>query len=131
MWKKVLIAAGIVVALPILGIGALFAIREPPDGPRVEAEAGVVGVETGGSYAWIVRTPRGAVLVDAGMDAAGTAILAELRSEDVSPDEVQVVLITHGHPDHYAAASRFPKAKVLVGPGDVAMIRGDGTHYGS
>lgn len=129
MWKKVLIAVGIVVALPILGIGALFAIREPPDGPRVLAEAGVVGVETGGSYAWIVRTPRGAVLVDAGMDAAGTAILAELRAEHVSPDEVLAVLLTHGHPDHYAAAVRFPKANVLVGPGDLAMIRGDGTHY--
>ena len=57
MGKKVLIVAGIVVALPILGIGALFAIREPPDGPGVLAEAGVVGVETGGSHAWIVRTP--------------------------------------------------------------------------
>jgi len=127
--KKVLIALAVVVALPLLAFGALFAMREPPDGPRVEAEPGVVGIEAGGAYAWIVRTPHGAVLVDAGLDARGAAILAELTSEGVERDQVQAVLITHGHPDHYAAAGLFPKAKVLVGPGDLAMIRGDKAHY--
>lgn len=129
MRKKTLIAIGVVAALPLLAIGALFAIRETPDGPRVEAEPGVVGVEAGGAYAWIVRTPHGAVLIDAGLDARGVALLAELRSEGVEPDQVQAVLITHGHPDHYAAAPLFPKAKVLVGSSDLAMIRGDKTHY--
>jgi len=129
MKKKILIALAVVVALPLLAVAALFATRETPDGPRVEAEPGVVGVEAGGAYAWIVRTPHGAVLVDAGLDAKGDAILAELKSQGVEPEQVRAVLITHGHPDHYAAAGLFPKAKVLVGPGDLAMIRGDKTHY--
>ncbi|MFI5008138.1 MAG: MBL fold metallo-hydrolase, partial [Solirubrobacterales bacterium] len=103
--------------------------REPPDGPRVEVEPGVVGVEAGGAYAWIVRTPHGAVLVDAGLDANGAAILAELKAEGLEPDQVQAVLITHGHPDHYAAAGLFQEAKVLVGSGDLAMIRGETTHH--
>ena len=129
MKKKLLIALALVLALPLLAILALFAMRETPDGPRVEAEPGVVGIEAGGAYAWIVRTPHGAVLVDAGLDAKGTAILAELASEGVKPDQVQAVLLTHGHPDHYAAAGIFRKAKVLVAPADLAMIRGDKTHY--
>jgi hydroxyacylglutathione hydrolase len=129
MKKKILIALAIVIALPLLAIVALFATREPPDGPRVAAEPGVVGVEAGGAYAWIVRTRRGAVLVDAGLDARGTAILAELKSEGVPPDEVQAVLITHGHPDHYAAASLFRNARVLIGADDMGMLRGDTTHY--
>src|SRR4029453_4200934 len=129
MRKKILIALAIVIALPLLAIVALFATREPPDGPRVAADPGVVGVEAGGAYAWIVRTRRGAVLVDAGLDARGTAIIAELSSEGVQPDEVQAVLITHGHPDHYAAASLFRNARVLIGAGDVGMFRGDTTHY--
>ena len=129
MKKKILIALVVVVALPLLAVGALLAMRETPDGPRVEAEPGVVGVEADGAYAWIVRTPHGAVLVDAGLDAKGAAILAELGSEGVGPDQVQAVLITHGHPDHYAAAALFPKATVLVGPGDLAMIRGEKTHH--
>jgi glyoxylase-like metal-dependent hydrolase (beta-lactamase superfamily II) len=129
MKKKILIALAVVVALPLLAVVALFATREWPDGPRVELEPGVVGIEAGGAYAWIVRTPHGAVLVDAGLDAKGAAILTELQSEGVEPDQVQAVLITHGHPDHYAAAGLFQKAKVLVGPGDLAMIRGDKAHY--
>jgi len=127
--KKILLAFGILVAVPLIAIVALFATREPPDGPRVEAEPGVVGIEAGGAYAWIVHTPHGAVLVDAGLDSSGTAILRELRSEDVSADAVQAVLITHGHPDHYSAAGRFRKAVVLLGAGDLAMVRGDPSHY--
>ena len=75
MKKKILIVLGVVIALPFIAFGALFAMREPPDGPRVEAEAGVVGIEAGGAYSWIVRTPHGAVLVDAGLDARSFAPL--------------------------------------------------------
>jgi hydroxyacylglutathione hydrolase len=127
--KKILLAFGILLAVPVIGIVALFATRETPDGPRVEAEPGVVGVEAGGAYAWIVRTDHGAVLVAAGLDSSGNAILAELRSQGVSRDAVHAVLITHGHPDHYAAAERFPKARILLGAGDIAMTRGDTSHY--
>ena len=45
--KRALIGLGCVLLLPILLFGFLFATREPPDGPRVDAGAGVVGVETG------------------------------------------------------------------------------------
>src|SRR5580765_3023780 len=129
MKKKILIALGVLVLLPIAGIAVLFATREPPDGPRVEVDREVVGVEAGGSYAWIVRTPHGAVLVDAGLDASGAAILAELKSAGVQPQQVLAVLITHGHPDHYAAATLFPKAEVLGGADDIAMMHGDSRHY--
>jgi metallo-beta-lactamase class B len=88
-----------------------------------------VGIEAGGAYAWIVRTPHGAVLVDAGLDAKGTAILAELKAEGVEPGQVQAVLLTHGHPDHYAATSLFTRATVMAGADDLAMIQGDKTHY--
>jgi glyoxylase-like metal-dependent hydrolase (beta-lactamase superfamily II) len=129
MKKKILIAVAVIVLIPIAAVGGLFAMREPPDGPRVAARPGVVGIEAGGGYAWIVRTPNGAVLVDAGLDAAGAAILAELRAEGVQPDQVRAVLITHGHPDHYAAARLFDKAAIIAGAADVPMMQGDKTHY--
>ena len=129
MKRKFLIALSCILLLPLLAMVALFAIREKPDGPRVEVIPGVVGVEAGGAYAWIVRTTHGAVLIDAGLDATGAAILAELKAQSVEPGQVQAVLITHAHPDHYAAAGLFDKATVVVGFGDLAMIRGDKTHY--
>jgi len=127
--RRILIALACIVLIPLLAFGALFATRERPDGPRVEAAPGVVGIEAGGSYAWIVRTGHGAVLVDAGLDATGAAIVAELKAAGVEPRHVHAVLITHGHPDHYAAARLFPTATVAVGSGDLAMMRGDRTHY--
>ena len=129
MKRRILVALACVILLPILAIGALFAMRETPDGPRVEAAPGVVGIEAGGAYAWIVRTAHGAVLVDAGLDAKGAAILAELEAQRVEPGAIQAVLITHGHPDHYAAAGLFERATIVAGSQDVAMIRGDRTHY--
>jgi glyoxylase-like metal-dependent hydrolase (beta-lactamase superfamily II) len=129
MKKKILIGLGLLVLIPIAAVVALFATREPPDGPRVQVEPGIVGVEAGGAYAWIVRTPHGAVLVDSGLDASGAAILGELKSQGVEPGQVQAVLLTHGHPDHYAAATLFPKADVCAGAGDITMMHGDGRHY--
>lgn len=131
MKKKILIALGVILLVPVVGIAALFMMREPPDGPRVEAVREVIGLEAGGAYAWIVRTPNGAVLVDAGLDGEGTAILAELKAQNVDPGQVHAVLITHGHPDHYAAARLFEKAAIVAGSADLAMIRGDKTHYSS
>jgi glyoxylase-like metal-dependent hydrolase (beta-lactamase superfamily II) len=69
------------------------------------------------------------VLVDTGLDATGAAILSELKAASVAPAQVTAVLITHGHPDHYAAARLFEKATVVLGFDDLAMIRGDKTHY--
>ena len=129
MKKKILITLACILALPVLGVVALVAIREPPDGPRVEAAPGVVGIEAGGAYAWIVRTPHGAVLIDAGLDATGAALIAELKAQRVEPAEVRAILLTHGHPDHYAAAARFEKAAVVIGSDDQAMLRGDRSHY--
>ena len=127
--RAILIGLGCLLLLPLIAGAALFAIRETPDGPRVGVIPGVVGIEAGGTYAWIVRTPHGAVLVDAGLDATGAAILAELTAQGVAPAQVHAVLVTHGHPDHYAAARLFGNATVIAGSADVAMIRGDKTHY--
>jgi hydroxyacylglutathione hydrolase len=129
MKRKLLVVVACIVLLPVLAIVALFATRETPDGPRVDAAPGVVGIEAGGAYTWIVRTAHGAVLVDAGLDVAGAAILAELKAQRLDTARVQAVLITHGHPDHYAGAGLFPRATIVAGSEDLAMMRGDTSHY--
>ncbi|MDY7229160.1 MBL fold metallo-hydrolase [Hyalangium rubrum] len=123
-----LLARGFFILLGLVMLGAAWAWPQLPQqgAARIEVEPGLVGVLLGGySYAWVLKTPQGAVLVDAGMDTQGKELLAELAAQGVSPEKVHTVLLTHGHVDHWGAAHLFPNARVVVGPGEAAVIRGE------
>jgi glyoxylase-like metal-dependent hydrolase (beta-lactamase superfamily II) len=108
------------------GGGLALVAQSLPGNQGARLELGdVVGVETGGSYAWLVPTPHGVLLVDTGMDPAATAILDELARRGQGPDDVHTVLLTHGHVDHVSGGPRFPRARVLVGEADARMATGE------
>lgn len=96
-----------------------------PTGARIDAEPVATGVLAKFSYAWIVKTPHGAFLVDTGPDAKAEELLAELKLQGIAPEAVHTILLTHGHEDHWAGAVMFPKAKVMAGPGDGSLVRGE------
>lgn len=127
--KTALKIAGGVLLLLAVAVGVVVVnVRSQlakPTGARIEAEPLATGVLVKFGYAWIVKTPHGAFLVDTGPDRAGEELLAELKLQGIAPEAVHTVLVTHGHEDHWAAAALFPKAKVMVGPGDAAAIRGE------
>lgn len=109
------------------GVGAVFiagcaGAPKPPQ--RAELSPRVVGVSRSYSLSWLVKSATGVVLVDAGIDENGEAILAELAARGLSAKDVRAVLLTHGHEDHYAAVSLFPHAPVYVGVGDAGLVRG-------
>ncbi len=83
----------------------------------------MVGVATGNSYVWVIRTPHGAALVDAGMEGDAASIVRALAEQGLGPDDVHTVLLTHGHVDHCAGAARFTRARVFLGEGDEALLR--------
>ncbi|MGC4118003.1 MAG: MBL fold metallo-hydrolase [Myxococcales bacterium] len=117
-------SVGGVLALGVAVGGLLFGSPTLTE-PRVEAPHGVVGVSSWMSYVWIIRTPHGAALVDAGADPDGTSLMRELGAMGLGAEDVHTVLLTHGHWDHWAAAARFPKAHVVAGKGDAALVRGE------
>ena len=53
---------------------------------------------------YIVRTSKGLVLVDAGMDSGGADVHAGLHAMKATPDEIRAILLTHWHNDHAAGA---------------------------
>ncbi len=63
-------------------------------------------------------------LVDCGKDPEGKAILGALAKEDLSPDAVKVIFLTHGHPDHLAACHLFPRAELMALEAEVPLIEG-------
>ena len=68
-------------------------------------------------------------LIDAGNDAEGKAILAELSRRGLGKEAVLAILLTHGHSDHLAGAHLFPAATIYALDGDVALAEGrQGAH---
>ncbi len=47
----------------------------------------------------------GVVLIDAGMPDQAERILEGLKARDVTPEAIRLVLITHGHLDHFGSAA--------------------------
>jgi glyoxylase-like metal-dependent hydrolase (beta-lactamase superfamily II) len=54
------------------------------------------------------------VLVDTGNPADGDEIVRLLKAEGLSPDDVSVVVCTHGHVDHAGCNALFPHALFIV-----------------
>ena len=60
----------------------------------------------GSVNAYVVRTPRGAVLVDAGLRTPEcfSALQEALDAAGLQPSQFQAVILTHAHPDHIGLA---------------------------
>src|SRR3954451_9627768 len=125
--KTVLKIGGLLLLVGLVAAGVqLSRVRSQmpkPTGARIDVEPVATGVLAKFSYAWIVKTPHGAFLVDSGPDAKAEELLAELKVQGIAPEAVHTILLTHGHEDHFAGASVFPKAKVITGPGDASLVR--------
>lgn len=77
---------------------------------------------------YLLAVPRGVVLVDAGWntDDAWTALVDGLAAAGYAMADVQGVLVTHIHPDHYGLAGRVQEASgawVALHPKDEELLR--------
>jgi len=52
------------------------------------------------------------------------SLVDQLRQIDVRPEQIEFIGISHWHFDHVGQAGRFPQARLLMGRGDVELLRG-------
>ncbi|MSO30131.1 MAG: MBL fold metallo-hydrolase [Acidobacteria bacterium] len=125
--KRVMKIVGFVLLLLIVVAVALIAPiligrRSMPDGFELDnllvLRDGMVGV------GFIPIGEYEVALIDAGNDPSGQVILDELARRKLGPEAVSYILVTHGHPDHIAAVSRFPNAQVYALAAEVPLIEG-------
>ncbi len=77
---------------------------------------------------FLVQGASGAILVDAGMPGQAGQILDVLASHGVAPEAIRLILITHGHVDHFGSARELRErtgAPVAIHVGDAAGLRGE------
>lgn len=109
----------------VLVLGIVYAWMPKPQADRVEPALDVVGINTGASFAWILRTKNGAALIDAGLELDAATIIAELQKQGLSAQDVHTILVTHGHRDHFGGVESFPKARIYVGEADIPLVRNE------
>src|SRR6266852_4648173 len=99
------ITAGVVL-LVAAGFGAiLYSVvggnTEITDGATPAPDVRIIKDGFRSPLAVVVDVGEGhVVLIDAGYDPKGAALLAELARRKVGPDAVTAIFFTHGHPDH-------------------------------
>jgi len=97
------------------------------------------------TYAFAVEHPEGVILVDTGANAGLKRLPrwhpyfqravkfdiepeqeagAQLRAMGVGPSDVRLIVLTHLHIDHDGGLAAFPRARVLVSPGERAAAAG-------
>lgn len=125
--KRILKIVALIVLLIVVGVGALLAVtfmgrRAVVDGQEVNGIRVVADGFT--SFSVVPIDSRQVVLIDAGGDKAGTAVLGELTRRGIGPEAVSTIFLTHGHPDHTGAVHLFPNAQVMALEPDVALVEG-------
>lgn len=119
--RLVMILLGVPVLALTLMLGYLIATFPKAQGKRLSRYKRLVGVQAM-SYVWMIRTEKGVILIDSGIDKKAVAIKAELKKMGLKPKDVRHILLTHGHSDHISGTLAFPNAKVWIGPGETALI---------
>lgn len=71
----------------------------------------------------VITTDDHRVLIDTGAGKLGLntgKLLTALRAEDITPEAIDTVILTHAHPDHLGGNTRngksvFPNARFVIG----------------
>jgi glyoxylase-like metal-dependent hydrolase (beta-lactamase superfamily II) len=96
----------------------------------VQTSLSVIPIKLGYVKSFLIKGDK-AVIVDTGYPGNGERILDSLRENLINPSDISLIMITHGHIDHYGSADELRK---LTGA-PVAMHRADaeyikkGIHY--
>lgn len=85
--------------------------------PKMIRQAIPDGTYPNAVNAFLVKTPEGNVLIDTGF---GRQLTKNLATADITPDDIQMLIITHAHGDHIGGMltgddqPAFPKARLVT-----------------
>jgi metallo-beta-lactamase class B len=79
-----------------------------------------------GTAMYVLESSEGLILIDAGYpEQVESVLLAGLRKLNLDPARVRMVIVLHGHSDHFGAARHFQDAygaKVFMGAADWELL---------
>ncbi|WP_295639247.1 subclass B3 metallo-beta-lactamase [Novosphingobium sp.] len=125
---KIAFAASLLVAFGVAGPAtAAPAAWTQPMAP-FQVIDNVYYVGSAGIAAWIIKTPAGLILLDAGMPEYVPTVEANIRTLGFKLSDVKILLNSHAHFDHSGGLARIKAdtgAKLIASEGDrLALERG-------
>jgi glyoxylase-like metal-dependent hydrolase (beta-lactamase superfamily II) len=121
--RKLLIAVAVVLALPLVLVVGMRAMRSKHEAPAL-VKGRLFRLRNLIVDMYAARAGDKVILFDAGIDNDGPALDALLGALDATRDDVSDVFLTHGHFDHVTASPLCKKARIHVGAADVEMLAG-------
>ena len=86
----------------------------------------VYAIGNSGTTAYVIRTSAGLVMIDAlGANQVDSQLLPGFQKLGLDPAQLKLVLVAHGHADHYGGAAYLQEhfgAKVLVSAADWSLM---------
>ena len=125
-------ALAVAVSLTAVSASAAPSRSDSPEWTRPIAPFHVIDtvyyVGSAGIAAWIIKTPTGLILLDAGMPAYAPTVEANIRALGFRLADVKIMLISHAHFDHSGGLARIKAdsgARLIASDGDrTALERG-------
>lgn len=111
----------VILAAGLLGCASEISVQNT-DNPSDK----VLPVNMGHVKVYFVQTEDGYILVDTGMPDEDGSLDEAFTSAGINPQEVQLIIITHAHPDHsgsIAQAKEITGAKILCHESAASYIR--------
>jgi hydroxyacylglutathione hydrolase len=93
----------------------------------------VIPVKLGVAWSFIIKSDK-AVIVDTGYSGNSDRILHRLRTHSVRLQDISLIIITHGHIDHYGSAAELRKitgAPIAMHKADAERIKLGVNYIGS
>jgi len=130
--KFIIIISGIII---FILIAVFFTIVFPFLGTKkfphsTEFSMGrITAIADGMSQVYILNGGDGNIaLIDAGNSPDGKPVIEALAARGFIPSDVKSIFLTHGHPDHIAAAKLFTNAKIYSLKEEVEIAEGTGNN---
>lgn len=118
----IIVSGFFLIVFPFLGTKKVLSSAEFANGR-------IITVIDGMSQVYILNGAGGNLgLVDAGNSPDGKPILEALAVKGLKPSDVKSIFLTHGHPDHIAAAKIFTNAKIYSLKDEVEIAEGTGNN---
>jgi glyoxylase-like metal-dependent hydrolase (beta-lactamase superfamily II) len=93
---------------------------------------GVHVVQMGNANAFLIESADGLTLIDAGFPGKEAVLFGAIRGLGRSPDQLQHLIFTHGHPDHIGSAApivRETGARTYMHPLDIPIAESGGPFW--